>query len=78
MTSIIWPSNPSWAAFQYAARTMWSSTLGAWWPPRSAASAVITAARANVASKTVSAAVAGTSATRISTVGNFLEGRTSQ
>ena len=42
------------------------------------ASAVITAARTSVANRTVSAAVAGTSATLTSRVGNFDDGRTSQ
>ena len=41
-------------------------------------SAVITAPLTNAASRTVSATVAGTSATRTSTVGKFADGRTSQ
>ena len=76
--SIASPSRPSRADFQYAALSACGVSGGS----RLAAPFVVQrrhhAARISVASSTVSATVAGTSATRTSTVGKLADGRTSQ
>ena len=72
------PSRPSRAAFQYAAFSAYGASGCTGSPRGSSSSAVITAPRTSAANSTVSATVAGTSATRTSTVGKSAEGRTSQ